>query len=221
MPPFAFLEVPPERLNSFLTYVLSIVGGAVAGYVGAVLVGKLVDRAARVKTTDGVPFVHRLFRGLTALAVAILIAIYFFPGGGGGKGNGDGKDDGPDAPNSPAGTGPAAKTDTPAVAPPPPKVDVVGEKEKAYEVIGLRIFGGDDVVGKAFYRLDTAAESEPNITLEELQKVVAERKKVATRPLSIEYRFTRYTGPEFVQGTGRLVEWAAREKLSIRQADGP
>lgn len=219
MPPFAFLEVPPERLNSFLAYVLSIVGGAVAGYIGAVIVGKLVDRAARVKTTEGVPFVHRLFRALTSIAVAILIAIYFFPGGGGGKGSGDGKDEGPDKPNTPPGTGPAPKTDNPAVTP-TPKVDVIGEKEKAYEVIGVRILGGPDVTEPAaFYRLETAGESDPNLTVDGLAKAVAERKKTATRPLAIEYRFTRHSGPDF-QGTSVLKNWAAREKLTIKEADG-
>lgn len=223
MTPFAFLEIPPDRLNSFLTYVLSIIGGAVAGYVGAVVIGKLVDRAARVKTADGVPFVHRLFRGLTALAVAILIAIYFFPGGGGGKGTGDGKDDGPDKPNKPTGDGTDPTKPVTPTQTPPTKGTVLDPDERARAVIRLEILGGTDAfVGDRkdyFFREVGKTEQFP---LAGVEKLVNDRKAIL-KPgvgVAIEYRLTRYSkdDPNF-QGLTTLRSWGIAKQVSVDPAD--
>ena len=220
MPSFAFIEIPPDRLNSFFTYVLSIIGGAVAGYVAAVVIGRLVDRAARVNSAEGVPVMHRIFRGITSIAVAVLIAIFFFPGGGGGKGTGDGKETGPDKPDAPKGGGTdPTKPVTPPPTPTPPGT-VLNPEERARAVIQLEILGGPDVkTGTDFYREVGKPDQFP---LAGVEKLVNDR-KASLKPgvgVAIEYRLTRYSkdDPNF-QGLTTLRSWGIAKQVSVDPAD--
>ena len=209
-PPFALFELAPERISAFVTYALSIVGGAVAGYILAIILGRLFDRIVLGKGKRSADVLHTIFRVLTALGVAVLIALLMFPGGGGGTGTGEGPDDGPDKP--PVGGGPDPKV---APTPPIPK-PVLDEKEVG--VIRLEILGGSDLKGQTdFYRVVGTQEQ---LTLAQLEKLVDERKKTL-KPgvaVAIEYRFTRYSSADF-QGTTTLKNWADRQKLSAKPAD--
>ena len=54
-PPFALFEIAPERVNAFFMYVLSIIGGGVAGFFGAMAVGKLADCARNQRHKSNPP----------------------------------------------------------------------------------------------------------------------------------------------------------------------
>lgn len=220
MLPFAFLELPPERLSAFFTYVLSIIGGAVAGYVAAVFLGKLFDRVLLGKGRQSSDTLHKIFRGIAVIAVAVLVAIFFFPGGGGGKGSGDGTDDGPSQPNTPTGNGtdptkPVTPTPTPT-----PKGTVLDPDERARAVIRLDILGGSDVrAGTDFYREVGKTEQ---FTLAGVEKLVNDR-KATLKPgvgVAIEYRLTRYSkdDPNF-QGLTTLRNWGIARQVSVDPAD--
>ncbi len=208
--PFALFELAPERISAFVTYVLSIIGGAVAGYLLAVVIGRLFDRIVLGKGQRSADVLHTIFRILTALGVAILVAMLMFPGGGGGTGTGDGPETGPDKPA--VGGGPDPKVPP---TPPTPK-PVLDEKEIG--VIRLDILGGSDVKNSTdFYRVDGRREQ---LTLDELGKLVSER-RAALKPdvgIAIEYRYTRYTDEGF-HGTTLLRRWATEKKITIRPAD--
>lgn len=212
--PFALFEIAPERLQSFFMYVLSIIGGAVAGYLAAVIIGRVFDRIVLGKGRRSADVLHSIFRILTAIAVAILVAILMFPGGGGGTGNGEGPGDGPDK----AGAQPTPGEPDPKVTPKPPPTQVLNEKEKAVEVIKVDILGGSDVKNQTdFYQV---AGGDKPLTLEQFAQLISDR-RAALKPevrLAIEYRFTRYTDENF-QGTTRLRNWASEKKITIRPAD--
>lgn len=210
--PFALFEIAEERITAFAMYVLAIVGGAVAGYLAAVLVGRLFDRVVLGKGKRSADVLHTIFRIITAIAVAILVALLMFPGGGGGTGTGEGPGAGPDKP----GGVPAPGEPDPTVTPPP--AQILGDKQKAVEVIKVDILGGSDVRNRTdFYRV---AGVDGQLTLEQLAAHVADR-RAALKPevaVALEYRFTRYSGDDF-QGTTLLRNWATEKKVTIRPAD--
>jgi len=214
--PFALFEIAPERLQSFAMYVLAIIGGALAGYLAAVILGRLFDRLVLGKGRRSADVLHTIFRILTSIAVAILVAILMFPGGGGGTGNGEGPGAGPDKP----GGIPMPGEPDPKITPTkPPPTQVLKDKEKAVEVIKVDILGGSDVKqgGTDFYRV---AGVDGQLTLEQLATLVADR-RAALKPevaIAIEYRFTRNTS-ELFQGTSHLRNWATEKKITIGPAD--
>ena len=217
-PLLALFEISPERMNAFVMYVLSIVGGAVAGFFAGIFLAKLFDRVVLGKGRRSADFLHRLFRSLLALTVAVLVAIFLFPGGGGGRGTGEGKDDGALKNGSVLdGTGGPDPKATP-VPVLPPESQILTPNEKAIELIRLEILGGSDLkAGTDFYRNRDTGEQ---LTLAGVEKLVRER-KASAKPgvgVAIEYRFTRYSSADF-QGTTTLLNWANREKLTTKPAE--
>ena len=217
--PFALFEIAPERVNAFFMYVLSIIGGGVAGFFGAMAVGRLFDRIVLGKGKYSAEVLHKIFRILCGLGAAILVAILMFPGGGGGTGTGEGSQDGAGKTGSPSdGTGgPDPKV---APTPQPPPGHVLDADEKARAVIRLEILGGSDLkAGTDFYREVGKAEQ---LTLDGVEKLVIDR-KAALKPgvgVAIEYRLTRYSkdDPNF-QGLTTLRNWGVEKKVSVDPAD--
>ena len=220
-PPFALFEIAPERVNAFFMYVLSILGGGVAGFVAAVYVGKLIDRVVLGKGKYSAEVLHKIFRILCGLGAAILIAILMFPGGGGGTGTGEGSQDGTGKTGSPSdGTGGPDPKVAPTPQPTPLPGHVLDADEKARAVIRLEILGGSDLkAGTDFYR---EIGKEAQLTLDGVEKLVAER-KATLKPgvgVAIEYRLTRYSkdDPNF-QGLTTLRNWGVEKKVSVDPAD--
>ncbi len=223
-PPFALFEIAPERVNAFFMYVLSILGGGVAGFFGAMAVGRLFDRVVLGKGKRSAEVLHKMFRILCGLGAAILIAILMFPGGGGGTGTGEGKQDGAGKTGSPGdGTGGPDPKVAPTPQPTPPPGHVLDADEKARAVIRLDILGGSDAeVGDRrdyFYR--EAGKTDP-FPLAGVEKLVIERKAML-KPgvgVAIEYRLTRYSkdDPNF-QGLTTLRNWGVDKKVSVDPAD--
>jgi len=215
--PFALFEIAPERLQSFAMYVLAIIGGALAGYLAAVVIGRMFDRIVLGKGRRSADVLHSIFRIITALAVAILIAILMFPGGGGGTGTGEGPGAGPDKP----GGIPMQDKPDPKITPTkPPPTQVLKDKEKAVEVIKVDILGGSDLKRQVdFYRIDGSREQ---LTRAELEKLVADR-RAALKPevgIEIRYSLTRYSkGDLSFQGLTTLLSWATEKKITIGPAD--
>lgn len=225
MPPIFAGWFDPERANAFFMYLLSIIGGGVAGFFAAMGIGKLTDRFLLGKGKKSPATLHKFFRWFTGLAVAILVAIFFFPGGGGGRGTGEGKEDGPNKTGAPSdGTGgPDPKT----VAQPPtplPKGTVIEPDEKARSVIHLEILGGSDLkAGTDFYR-EVGKEKQLKLEGEKdsVEKLVADR-KATLKPgvgVSIEYRLTRYSmGDLNFQGLSTLKTWGDKNNVIVSEAD--
>jgi hypothetical protein len=199
------LRLNVTRVAQLLVNCFAVGGGFLAGYVLAMIAGKVIDRFLLGRKTP--QSLQQGFRYLGGTAMAILVALIVFGHGQGWTLMGGGLEGTANQTGSTETNPTTANRDTPA--PDPGKVSTSLATE---ERIRITMLGGSDVKDQRFYQIDD--DSQPR-TLTEVKGVILKRKESTTKSIGLEVRFaSRNALPHDHPAVGLLAKWA-RESASL------
>jgi hypothetical protein len=194
------IELNVTRIAQLLVNCFAVGGGFLAGYIGMMIVGKLVDRFVLHRKTPHT--VHMGFRYLGGTAMAILVALIVFGHGQGWTLMGGGLDGSSNGTGGQA-SGETASTKTDPTLPEPSKTQTSLATE---ERIRITMLGGADVKEQRFYQLDDDVQAR---TLAEIKAAIHKRKEGTMKSLGLEVRFaSRNALPQDHPAVGLLTKWA-------------
>ena len=182
---FAVLGFNPDRIAALVVNSLAVGGGFLAGYALTLLATYLLDRwLTGGKSPVGLQRAVKMVGGVCG---ALLVLLLVFSAGGGGPGDGPGTTATTGTGSGPGTSEVAAKATDPATPPKPP------EPPRTEEVVRVTVLSGADVVGEKFYVVEGHAEK---LTLDEVKRVLAERKAATAKSLAVAVVLAARTDPD-------------------------
>ncbi|MBY0456840.1 MAG: hypothetical protein K2V38_05850 [Gemmataceae bacterium] len=194
---------------------LAVAGGALIGYFAGWVLAWVLDKWVFASKAPRV--VHKVFRLLFAVALAVLVALVVFGSGGaglfGGGGSGDGKGGGPPADDK--GKGEKKPPDPPKEEPKVvlPKVEPKTPVKATPSDVRVAILSGTDVTAGKFYVLDD--DPTPR-TLAELKDAILAKRAASKTELTVVFRFLREPLSDTHPAVRQAVGWVNEVKLLNR-----
>lgn len=202
------LALDPERIARFVTAILSILGGYLAGFTVVGVAAYFLDRwLAGGKTPAGL---HKVLRYVGGVAGALLVALMVFGGLGNGSGTG-GAGTGTAAGPGEGGPGTGPATAATSLSDTPPAVTPVPEPEKpTEETLQVTVLSGAAVRAARFYQVGDDPEPVDLAGVKERVRL----KRVAPASLSVAIRLAPRTDRNN-SGVLELEAWAREAGLRV------
>jgi hypothetical protein len=199
-----FLGFSSEAVTQFVMNVLAVLGGFIAGYVLAMILGAIFDKAIIKRQSPEV--FHKTARIFLGLIVAILVALLVF---GGGRGTGGGGNTG-NGPGDTASTNPGNNTvpvTTPTSKVTPPVT--IPETASTTQLIHVKVLGGEEVKDEKFYQFESDSNAS---SFDGVKSKILEAKKAAKVTPGLEIRLsTKFPLPREHGAIRQLENWAQNE----------